>query len=470
MAGDENRFYDDCFIIRSEDASFFDLCGLLFSSKLGPRSFIDCLRQYNLKLVRRWIIFLSVLIQKLLHLMRGSLILGRNVIEMSLNLLSWNGGLFGFLFKLMTGKLVWYDKSSAEFKSMMSFMDSRFELDKKIKPGDSKYKASVFVMSAKLSYENEARVKTVVIEHWKMKFLKFYQFLNDFEEHIATQAFMMQDTHSNPNLIVVAFRGTEPLSPYDLRSNFDLSWYELKGMGKGKTHCGFMKALGLQRNKGFPKELQQPTDRRQFAYYTLRRKLRELLQVNREARFILTGHSSGGALAILFASVLVLHEEEWLLERLEAVYTFGQPRVGDSKFGEFMDKNLSKFDVKYYRYVYNNDLVPRVPYDDSIFFFKHFGTCIFFNSRYKGKVLAEEPDKNFYPWTMTLPKMMDAVWEFIRSFILPYRHGPEYKETLLMRLTRIGGFVFSGMSNHMPQDYVNSTRLGTLPPDLLKRD
>ncbi|XP_039069134.1 triacylglycerol lipase OBL1-like [Hibiscus syriacus] len=188
-----------------------------------------------------------------------------------------------------------------------------------------------------------------------------------------------------------------------------------------KTHSGFMKALGLQKNKGFPKD-QHSTDSRQYAYYTLRRKLREVLQVNPEARFILTGHSSGGATAILFAAVLVLHQEEWLLERLDAVYTFGHPRVADSKFGEFIEKKLSKFDVKYYRYVYNNDHGPRLPYDDSIFFFKHFGTCIFFNRRYEGNVLAVEPDKNLYPWLWTFPKMMDAVWEFIMvSFCLKKR-------------------------------------------------
>ncbi|XP_039043302.1 triacylglycerol lipase OBL1-like [Hibiscus syriacus] len=190
-----------------------------------------------------------------------------------------------------------------------------------------------------------------------------------------------------------------------------------------------MQALGLQKNNGFPKDLQHPTDCRQYAYYTLRRKLREVLQVNPKARFLLTGHSSGGAIAILFAAVLVLHE-----------------------------------------YVYNNDLVPRIPYDDSIFLFKHFGTSIFLNSHYEGKVLAEEPDKNFYLWLWTFPKMMDSVREFIRSFILPYKKGPEYKETWLMTLVRIIGFALPGTSNHMSTDYVNSNRLGTLPLDQLKRD
>ncbi|XVF39920.1 hypothetical protein PTKIN_Ptkin01aG0071500 [Pterospermum kingtungense] len=383
----EDHFCNDYFLLDPKGASFFDLFGIpLSSDHLETRSFINSPGYQYVNFRRRWIIFISILVQKLLLWGTKPMALVGNVVEMSLNLLSINGGLFRLLLNLAAANLQWPDKSSATFTSVIGNVDTRIEFDDNIKPDDNKYKASLSMMAAKISYENEAFIKTKVAELWKMKFLMFYNFWNDYEERFSTQAFMLQDRRANSNLIVVAFRGTSPFDADDWRTDVDLSWFELKDMGNAKTHSGFMKALGLQKNQGWPKEIhQRSTDQHQFAYYTLREKVREVLKENQEAKFILTGHSLGGTLAILFVSVLILHEEEWLLERLDGVYTFGQPRVGDEKFGEFMKEKLRKYNVKYFRYVYCNDIVPRIPYDDKTLFFKHFGPCLYFNSFYKGK-------------------------------------------------------------------------------------
>lgn len=214
-----------------------------------------------------------------------------------------------------------------------------------------------------------------------------FDFVTEYSGFTSTQAFILQDTQANPNLYVVAFRGTSPFDADDWRTDADFSWCEIKAMGKARTHTGFMQALGLQKNNGWPKEIQQRRDdHHQFAYYAIRQKLREVLKENEDAKFILTGHSLGGALAILFAAVLMLHDEELLLEKLDGVFTFGQPRVGDENFGEYVKEKMKKFGVKYFRYVYNNDLVPRIPYDDRMTLFKHFGPCLFFNSFYTGEV------------------------------------------------------------------------------------
>ncbi|CAH9091414.1 unnamed protein product, partial [Cuscuta europaea] len=203
-------------------------------------------------------------------------------------------------------------------------------------------------------------------------------------DDISTQAIILQDNSNDPNLVVVAFRGTEPFNADDLRTDADLSWYKIEGVGR--VHVGFMQALGLRKNNVRPNRIERGTHMTKLAYYEIKEKLREILAVNKNAKFLLTGHSLGGALAILFAAVLTMEEEDGLLGRLEGVYTFGQPRVGDVEFGEFMGENLlKKYGVRYFRYVYANDIVPRVPYDDQANFFSHFGPCLYYNSFYHGK-------------------------------------------------------------------------------------
>uniref|UniRef100_A0A2N9FYN1 Fungal lipase-type domain-containing protein n=1 Tax=Fagus sylvatica TaxID=28930 RepID=A0A2N9FYN1_FAGSY len=157
---------------------------------------------------------------------------------------------------------------------------------------------------------------------------------------------MFQDTKDDPNLIVVAFRGTHPFDPVALRTDVDLSWSELEGVGM--VHSGFMKALGLQKDKGWPNEIEQGNNQKQFAYYEIRQRLRDLLQKNDKAKFILTGHSLGAALAVLFLTMLAKHDEKWLMEKLEGVYTFGQPRVGDKKMGNYMKEKLEKYKMSFY--------------------------------------------------------------------------------------------------------------------------
>lgn len=194
---------------------------------------------------------------------------------------------------------------------------------------------------------------------------------------------MMCDKSEDAELILLGFRGTDPFDAIQWCTDIDFSWYEIPNVGK--VHGGFMKALGLQRKTGWPKEIDQK-NKPPFAYYAIREKLREELKKHKQAKFIVTGHSLGGALAILFPTILMLHEDRWILDRLEGVYTFGQPRVGDEKLGEFVEMHIDQPKRRYYRFVYCNDMVPRVPYDDNTLWFKHFGKCLYYNSIYRGKV------------------------------------------------------------------------------------
>lgn len=57
----------------------------------------------------------------------------------------------------------------------------------------------------------------------------------------------------------------------------------------------------------------------------------KLRALHRDAKLIVTGHSLGGAMAVLCA--LDLKE---LHGKIDYLYTFGQPRVGNQKFANFL--------------------------------------------------------------------------------------------------------------------------------------
>ncbi|KAL6224812.1 hypothetical protein ACLB2K_003667 [Fragaria x ananassa] len=318
--------------------------------------------------------------------------------EWFLNLPSSNRAWLQLSLDLLTGDLK-KEKESASFISTVGHTDKRVKLDSSISREDVRYKRALSAMAAKIAYENEAFIRDTVTNKWQMDLIEFYDFYNYYQEKNTTQAFMLHDPVDE--LIVVAFRGTEFFDADAWSTDLDISWFKYRCIGK--VHGGFMKALGLTPE-----------------------------------------------------AILALHNEGLLLERLEGVYTFGQPRVGDKDFQRFMEKQMKDHNIKYQRIVYSHDLVPRIPFDSSTFLFKHFGTCLYYNSLYKEKILKEEPNKNYFA---PMFKYLVAVWELIRSFIIPYVKGWEYKETWLLRGIRVFGLIIPGFAAHNPHDYVNATRL-----------
>jgi hypothetical protein len=227
---------------------------------------------------------------------------------------------------------------------------------------------------------------------------------------MSTQLFILCDKPKDANLILVSFRGTEPFDADDWSTDFDYSWYEIPNVGK--FHIGFLEALGLGNRdqpstfysnlprkhttnsqsllSGIDSDQDQSfmpqTPHNKTAYDIVTSKLQSLLEEHKDAKFILTGHSLGGALAILFPTLLVVNQEMEMMEKLLGVYTFGQPRIGDRQLGRFMEPHLVRPVPKYFRVVYCNDIVPRLPYDDKTFLYKHFGECLYYNSHYIEKV------------------------------------------------------------------------------------
>ncbi|KAG5538056.1 hypothetical protein RHGRI_025220 [Rhododendron griersonianum] len=457
----------------------------------------------------RWVIFVSIVVRKIISVFGKPMEWSGCLFEFFLNFMSDNGGMLGLLWNLLHGKVVMPHKGSETFISAIGHLDGRIDLytNNSLVEGISESASrgkglqsesgnrvlmDLCMMASKLAYENAKVVSNV------MHFVDFYDCWNDYQKDMSTQVFILCDKPKDANLILISFRGTEPFDADDWSTDFDYSWYEIPRLGK--VHMGFLEALGLgnRANVSTFQSLLQVNDTRftssnastsegsfteskaekfgqdrssdgnklipdmveMTAYYAVRSKLKSLLNEHKTAKFIVTGHSLGGALAILFPTVLVLHEEREIMQRLLGVYTYGQPRVGNRQLGRFMEDHLDLPVPKYFRVVYCNDLVPRLPYDDKTFLYKHFGECLYYNSLYIEQKVDEEPNRNYFGILYLIPEYINAVWEFIRSLIMGYTNGPEYKEGWLSVGLRVVGLAIPGISAHSPTNYVNSVRLG----------
>lgn len=144
-----------------------------------------------------------------------------------------------------------------------------------------------------------------------------------------TQAFTMASDH----MIIIAFRGTEPAQIRDWLS--DATTPPWPGPAKtGYVHYGFGEAL-------------------QSVYPAVQDTLAEF-RTNGQSVW-LTGHSLGGALAMLAGARLHLEDPKLTAD---GIYTYGQPRTCDRLLAAACNKGLAK---RIHRFVNNNDIVPQLP-------------------------------------------------------------------------------------------------------------
>ena len=98
----------------------------------------------------------------------------------------------------------------------------------------------------------------------------------------------------------------------------------------------------------------------------------ETLRLHNEqpnAQLFVTGHSLGAALAVLSASEL--HYTQGLT--ITAVYTYGEPRVGNKAFKDFYNQGTHLS----WRVTHNKDPVPKLP--PTAFGFTHIQREVFYN-------------------------------------------------------------------------------------------
>ncbi len=189
--------------------------------------------------------------------------------------------------------------------------------------------ALLLAAASNLAYENKT-VCSKVTEEWG--FDKFH-FINskgtEKKEKLEndTQGFVA----ANDKTILIAFRGTENIK--DWMTNIKIEFDEAV---MGEVHHGFYSATNHAWNHNIKPAL-------------------ENFRTNQQPIW-LTGHSLGGALALMTAAMLQFEQSDDL--NPHAVYTFGQPRIGNRAFARECNQ---AFGNRAYRFVNNNDIVPHVP-------------------------------------------------------------------------------------------------------------
>jgi triacylglycerol lipase len=151
----------------------------------------------------------------------------------------------------------------------------------------------------------------------------------------------------NDKVIVLAFRGSEMPNSIDGFKDWLLT--NAKNFliqPTGKIGTDFVAAgVGARFHKGFMEALEEIWEP-MFAAI-------DAVVAKQDRPLFITGHSLGGALAMLAA---------WRLQRqmlpIHNVYTFGAPMVGDQLAAKAFEK---EFPNRIYRYVDGGDMVPRLP-------------------------------------------------------------------------------------------------------------
>jgi triacylglycerol lipase len=165
---------------------------------------------------------------------------------------------------------------------------------------------------------------------------------------------------SGGDVTVIAFRGTDN-DAGDWIANLNVL---LRETPHGSIHAGFA-----------------------GAYDTLRADILDALEGHKATYLWITGHSLGGALAVVCAYDLVETERRMPT----GLITFGQPMVATDALAAYLDQKLRH---RYVHVVNEHDIVPRVPP-----FFAHCGTLVWFIdgevrwSKPKEQIYTASPDK-----------------------------------------------------------------------------
>lgn len=162
---------------------------------------------------------------------------------------------------------------------------------------------------------------------------------------------------------VLAFRGTDPASLIMLLADAQVMQRPFRG---GKVHAGFHANV-----EALWDDISDAIEAAREGFFIDESGTRVPLKSPMTTLYV-TGHSLGGAMAVLAASRLFGDGyESWKPRSLiRGVYTFGQPMVGDDAFTTLCNEEFGK---QSFRHVYRDDVVPHLPPKSGLSYM-HFGS------------------------------------------------------------------------------------------------
>lgn len=167
--------------------------------------------------------------------------------------------------------------------------------------------------------------------------------------YIDTTAYLTQSRCGR--VVILSYRGTPPASLVTWLGDADVGSDSMRlGSEAVAVHSGFYRNLRATR-LAIVDELTTALRGRSLVDST--KKLDHPMQA-----LYITGHSLGGALAVLFAlSLCATPELRAIADRLRALYTFGQPMT----VGEPLPEAAGIVSAKTFRHVLPRDIVPLLP-------------------------------------------------------------------------------------------------------------